>query len=509
MNQQPRRSILRQSIAAVLLTETAAALLLIGVTAGYEQHVRYHAFDMMLRGRATALLGAVEDAEDPGDNVAFNTQGLELPPGDLYQVVADSNHVLGRSFGWPAQGLGAQLGQEAAAVAIGGTEYRFITQRGVRVVDSEHGGGTVHPVVVAYGAPTGQLRHEVFESVRFYTAAFALVLLATTLLLTRMLRRALSSLHELTVAAGKISAQAWHFAASDEARQTRELAPLAAAIEASVERLQQSFEQQRRFTSDAAHELKTDVAIIKSSLQLLTMRPRSPREYQQGLAVSLEDCERLEAAVLEMLTLARVEHAPPTFAEQTATDLATHAADAGRALRAMGELRGVRLRLDTVRLHSQAARVWVRLSPGDCAILCTNLLRNAVQHSRPGGEITVTVSADATQAILAVRDMGEGIAPKALPHVFEPFYRGDDARDRNHGGTGLGLAICKAICDKAGGTITLSSEPGCGTLVTVRLPEGLSPIAPVMMVDRHDLHTADSQCQLVTPRAPISDSMEI
>ncbi len=488
MNKQ--RSILRQSIAAVLLTETAAALLLIGVMAGYEQHVRYHAFDMMLRGRANAMLGAVEDAEDPGDNVALNLKGLEMPQGDLFQVTADSNRVLGRSPGWPAQGLGAQPGLNASAVTIGGKGYRFIVQRGIRVVDSEHGGGTAHPVVIVYGAPTGQLHHEVLEAVRFYTAAFALVLLATTLLLARMLRRALSPLHDLTVAAGKISAEAWHFAAPQSAWRTRELAPLAEAVEASVERLQQSFEQQRRFTGAAAHELKTDVAIIKSSLQLLTMRPRSPHEYRQGLAVSLEDCDRLEAAVLEMLTLARVEHA--SFAFTGSTNLAAHAAGAVGTLSAMGELRGVHLQLE--RFQEDAA--YVPLTPGDCGILCINLLRNAVQHSMPGSAVAAIVSVEDGYVVMAIQDEGEGIAPEALPHVFKPFYRGDDARDRERGGTGLGLAICKALCEKAGGTIAISSKPGCGTLVTVRLPEASAGIAPEIAfgtaADRHDLHTVDS-----------------
>ncbi len=505
MNKQ--RSILRQSIVAVLLTETAAALLLIGVMAGYEQHVRYHAFDMMLRGRANAMLGAVEDAEDPGDNVALNLRGLEMPSGDLFQVTADSNRVLGRSSGWPAQGLGAQPGLNASAVTIGGKGYRFIVQRGVRVVDSEHGGGTAHPVAIVYGAPTGQLRHEVFEAVRFYTAAFALVLLATTLLLTRMLRRALSPLHDLTVAAGKVSAEAWHFAAPGSAQQTRELAPLAEAMEAFVKRLQQSFEQQRRFTSDAAHELKTDVAIIKSSLQLLTMRPRSPHEYRQGLAVSLEDCDRLEAAVLEMLTLARVEHA--SFVFTGSTDLTAHAAAAVRTLNAMADLRGVRLQLEP--RNGDAA--YVPLTPGDCRILCTNLMRNAVQHSRAGSAIAAAVGVEAGYVVMAIQDEGEGIAPESLPHIFKPFYRGDDARDRERGGTGLGLAICKALCEKAGGTIAISSQPGCGTLVTVRLPKAAAKIAPEIaletVADVRDLHAVESQYRLVTPHASISDSMEL
>ena len=71
---------------------------------------------------------------------------------------------------------------------------------------------------------------------------------------------------------------------------------------------------------------------------------------------------------------------------------------------------------------------------------------------------------------MLIEDFGEGIAPDVLPHVFEPFFRGDESRDRKSGGTGLGLAICKAICEKAGGTIEISSTSGTGTRVTVQLP---------------------------------------
>ncbi len=104
-----------------------------------------------------------------------------------------------------------------------------------------------------------------------------------------------------------ISSSDWHFDAPDSAKQTAELKPLAAALEAALARLQRSFEQQKRFTNDAAHELKTDVAIVKSSLQLLSMRKRTAEEYSQGLALSLEDFTRLETTVQKMLTLARLE----------------------------------------------------------------------------------------------------------------------------------------------------------------------------------------------------------
>ncbi len=85
------------------------------------------------------------------------------------------------------------------------------------------------------------------------------------------------------------------------------------------------------------------------------------------------------------------------------------------------------------------------------------------------------LTANPDSAVLEIEDHGEGIDPEALPHVFERFYRGDPSRTRSTGGTGLGLAICKAIVERAGGSIAIASQPGQGTTVTVHLPSILNP----------------------------------
>jgi signal transduction histidine kinase len=119
----------------------------------------------------------------------------------------------------------------------------------------------------------------------------------------------------------------------------------------------------------------------------------------------------------------------------------------------------------------------VALDVSDCTVLCSNLLHNAIMHSAPGSLVNVTVSAGDGWATLTVEDYGDGIAPDALPHVFEPFYRGDPSRDRRSGSTGLGLAISRALCHAAGGSISLTSELRAGTLATVRLPIAAQPSA--------------------------------
>jgi signal transduction histidine kinase len=119
---------------------------------------------------------------------------------------------------------------------------------------------------------------------------------------------------------------------------------------------------------------------------------------------------------------------------------------------------------------TKTAATQVHLSEEDCALLCSNLLHNALQHSPSGSIISIRLEDENGFATMCFEDEGEGIPEEILPHIFEPFFRAASSRDRKSGGTGLGLAICKAICDRAGGSIVISSMVNEGTRVSVRLP---------------------------------------
>ncbi len=117
-------------------------------------------------------------------------------------------------------------------------------------------------------------------------------------------------------------------------------------------------------------------------------------------------------------------------------------------------------------VHSPAS--YVKLLPERGFTLLSNLILNAVQHSSPGLTVTVCLRKQPQGSVmLDVEDAGTGISPEALPHIFERFYREDRSRSRDTGGTGLGLSICKSIVDAAGGSISVESEAGQGTRVTV------------------------------------------
>lgn len=459
-------SLSRQLIFGVLLAELICAILFSGVAIGHEMHGRRRAFDVMLRGRADSLLGAVQDADDAEDNVTVDPDELILPKQDAYQVLSPSGRVVGQSSAsTPAVLAGLRSSHKSGyfKFRVGEERYRAIHFNGVRVIDREEGkGGLRRPVTVLYAAPTHDLWHETMEAVEFYVVASVLLLGGTAIALVWFLRRRLSPLQELAQIAGRVSAQSWEFTPPAAVLRTSELAPIALSIEELLKGLRQSFERQRQLTGDAAHELKTSIAVLKSSLQLLSMSPRTTLQYETGLEGLLVDTERMEDLTNRMLTLARLEGSPVEQNQVSNLNSVVHVVS--ERLRPLAELKQVTLEIG----FGESCQV--ALQAEDADVLCSNLILNAVQHSLPAGHVSVVVDSCDGLAKLRITDQGEGIPDAALTHVFNRFYRADRSRSRNSGGAGLGLSICKAIVDRSNGSIQIRSTQDVGTQVTVTLP---------------------------------------
>lgn len=461
-----RRSIAFRLIVAVIAVETLFALLIVFLAFGYERHVQFDAFHTMIHGRADSVMGAVQDSEDAADTLIMSRQDLHFPPQDLWEALDSDGRVLGRSDNWDNSAVTGKKGRDGFLRSeLNRRGYAVFQLRGTRLVDPDaKSGGTLHNVVVYYGAPTGPVWNAIHGAVKFYALGSLMLLVVTGPLIAWLLRRGLAPLRQLAGLAAQVSENSWEFSPPPSARSTPELAPLTAAMESVLARLEKAFMQQRAFVSDAAHELKTAVAVIKSSLQLLALKPRTVPEYQEGLNRSLADSERLEALVGQMLTLARVECAPA--AAPAACDLVACAQQVRSHLQSVADLRAVAVHFAA----SAAARVC--LAPEDCFVIVSNLLLNAVEHSPAGASVEMDVASRDGSAWLTVRDRGQGVPADVLPHVFERFYRGDPSRARATGGSGLGLAIVKGIVDRAGGEISIENCKDGGARVAVRLPIG-------------------------------------
>jgi signal transduction histidine kinase len=463
-------SIKRRLIAGVLLVELVSALCVTVVALVYERHVRFHAFDIMLRGRADSLLGAVQDAEDKQDNVMLDGTEGSLPKKDIYEVWDQNQRLLGRSANWAGHDvhwLTTQT-QPLQKLTIAGRSYRAIRLEGMRIVDpGDPGGGIRRRVTIFYGSATKPAWESVWAAVEFYAFTNLALVGITGLVMLWLLSRGLAPLDELASEAAKLSVTSWNFAPSDMVRNTSELAPLASALTTALAGLERSFEQQRRFVSDAAHELKTGVAVVKSSLQLLTMKHRTAAEYEAGLERCQLDCERMEEIVAKMLTLARIEGESTRAAqlpEISVADIVTVARRVAEQLGSIAEIGGVHISI------SAPDSLLLDVEEEGLELLCSNLVLNAVQHSRWDTTVQVCIDATEDEVQLRIADEGTGIDRELLPYVFDRFYRSDPSRSRRTGGTGLGLAICKAIVERAKGTIEIASEQGTGTTVLVRMP---------------------------------------
>jgi signal transduction histidine kinase len=461
------RSMRRQLIVGILSVELLCAACFAGVALFHEWEVRMHALDATIRGRSDSLLGAIQDAEDPDDNVTIDSTELAIPREDVYAVYAGDGRLIGSTAGAPEE-LIARRGDGITSRDARGRSYRTLERKGMRVIDRPEtgGAGIQRPVTILYSVPTRRIWHEVREAASFYAGASALLLLFTSLVIIILLRRALSPIQDLSAEASSISLNSLSFRPPASALEMTELQPLAATLSAVIDGLKHSVDQQNRFLGDAAHELKTAVSIVHSSIQLLLMRSRNAVEYASCLEAVLSDNLRVSELVNRMLDAARFKEEKMEKAENPnrLTGVVEVSQQVLQRLQPILEAQKVR-----VEMYGELQTA-VRSSADDLDLLISNLIVNAVQHSRDGGLIGLRVESIDGFVSLTVQDHGYGISAEALPHVFERFYREDASRSRETGGAGLGLSICKAIVEAASGTIEIESTAGVGTTVHVKLP---------------------------------------
>jgi two-component system OmpR family sensor kinase len=240
-----------------------------------------------------------------------------------------------------------------------------------------------------------------------------------------------------------------------------ELGGLGTLINTMLERLEESFEQQVRFTADASHELRTPLAVILSQVELALSRPREAPAYRESLEACSRAARRMKSLVEDLLTLARADSGKLELRVEP-IDLARIAEAGAGLLEPLAEKRRVRIRLETKPTPLKG-------DPERLAQVFTNLLSNAIQYNREGGEVIVSVRDEDGSAIIVVEDTGSGIPESELPFVFDRFYRVDAARSRESGGIGLGLAICRSIVEAHGGTIKVSSNVDRGSTFTLAI----------------------------------------
>ncbi len=475
----------------IVLAELLCMIVMAAVSIVHERRARLHALDTVLEGRADSVFGAVQDAEDTGDNVTLDSREMQIPDEDLFAVYDQSGRRLGGSLGAPGP-VEVDRADHKGRLSVqhwAGHTYRVLSRPNLRVIDREEtkGAGRERPITILYAMPLDHIWGEVLEGIGFFLGASLLLTLGTMAFIVALMRRVLLPIEELAAAASAVSPQELFFQAPEHALSTRELRPLALALTTMLEELRVAFEKQHQFLGDAAHELKTAVAVVRSSLQLLLLRQRSPEAYQEGLRATVRDNARAEELIARMLLMARLEEITEKSQSMCADFRAAVQTSVGRLapLAAHAEVHlwpdGIPARqtsLGCVPSFREERPIGetlnVPVSPADLEVLVSNLLVNAIEHSAPGSIITTSTVRERRQIVFRVMDQGEGIPEKAQQHIFERFFRVDRSRARVTGGAGLGLSITKAIVDAAGGNIEVLSRVGEGTTITVRLPHAVT-----------------------------------
>ena len=370
------------------------------------------------------------------------------------------------------------------AAASGGLRYRVF-------VTSVQGGGAF-VVAIPLTDVTDTLRNLVW--IALVVTAAVLATMAAVSWWT--VRRGLRPLERIEQTAGAI-------AAGDLSRRVEETDPrtevgrLGAALNVMLGRIEQSMDERlaseealRRFLADASHELRTPLTSIRGYAELFR---RGAGDDPQDTALSMrrieQESQRMGTLVEDLLFLARAGQGRPV--ERRPVDLARVASDAVHDARVVDPER--RIGLDAPQ------ELTVTGDDDRLRQVVANLLGNALAHTPAGSPVEVRLRSEPGWAVVEVSDDGPGIAPEDAAHLFEPFYRADASRERNHlaegdpaaSGAGLGLSIVAAIAEAHGGEASVRSEPGTGTTFSVRLP-----VEPPVRPDPQDTPTALS----VTPQ---------
>ena len=286
-----------------------------------------------------------------------------------------------------------------------------------------------------------------------------------------------------------------------------ELSRLSATLNAMIARLESSFTGLRRFTADASHELKTPLTVLRADVERAMHPGTSAAERMVALEEALHETARMADLVESLLTLARADegrfdlHREPVRLEPLVRDVFETAV-------ILGEEAGLTIELPA------CEDATVLGDPNRLRHLLLNLVTNAIKYTPRGGHVEVSlVRRPHDEVAIAVRDTGIGISAADLPHVFERFWRADRVRSRrvasgesswalDRGGFGLGLSIAQWIVQAHGGTLTVQSRLGRGSVFTVILP--VVPAAPPAHAERSERSERSDEAVAAAARDPVA-----
>ena len=422
----------------------------------------YGAIDDSLRARADSLavfLRVISQLPGGGMEEELQEHALPGPGGNLFQVRDQTGRWRFRS---PALQAGRIPLDAPASLAEPRFENAIADGQPVRLYSEKILVGEA-PYAIQVAAVTS-------EAMTALNSFRVMLLLASPLLLISataggywLSRRALAPVDQITQAAQRISAENLE----DRLRvpQTRdELQRLSQTLNEMLARLEGSVRRMSQFTADASHELRTPIALIRTTAEIAVRRDRTAEEYRQALDDILHEAEQTSGVVDSLMLLARADsgNLQLDFACADLSEIVRDAVEAGETLaRANG------IGFSTILAPGPIS---VRADAHALRRVLLILMDNAAKYTPSGGWIKVAAECRDGSAVVSVADNGIGIAPEDLPHIFDRFWRADKARSRDQRGAGLGLSIARWIAAGHNGNVEVESEPGRGSTFRLTLP---------------------------------------
>lgn len=468
-----RLAVLNMTVFAVLLGVGSLTMFTTGQRY-FEQH-----FDDRLADRAEAMANRIRVREDHPTGVQPGPRDRLNPfrfPGYFFQVRRPDGRLLERSknlgkielpFEAPLGAL-REDGDRALSTLQGETAQRLLGAPGeLRLLNlmrrSEQDGHFVLQVAVSRRLVIEQIRDLRALLVTMISVGLVLAGLASWLLA----RQALAPIGEIAEVAEQLGGRdlTRRFAIP---RGRDEITSMVATINRMLDRLQAAFDSQASFISSVSHELKTPLAVLLGSAQVVLQKKRTEAEYTRFVEQTEQEVRALSSTVEGLLVLAFAEaDAPMPHAEILAVNEIIM--DAVHRCQAQARAHDVRLVPQLPDPQETSQEAWVRADDELIQVAVCNLIRNAIRYSRPGGTVGIVVGVQQDQAVIEVQDQGPGIPETDLETIFKKFHRGP-VPPGGKPGAGLGLTIARSVVELHEGALTAKNAPSGGACFVLTLP---------------------------------------
>ncbi len=435
----------------------------------------YNSIDSGLLSRAKALATLIKEADAQtefnfSDEIMWEYHSPKA--GSFFQIRRLDGTVIEKSTSLGNRELPFQVGENRThfkTIVLNGTSVRVVNFHILKDSDrndSEKGPPTKYKrngLVIQ----CAEIIQEQITVIRNYGIVLAIsiffVMIASASGAFFIARKALMPIKEISATVGRISESNLSERIAVE-NTPSELKVLSASFNRTFDRLENSFERQKQFTSDASHELRTPLSVILSQSEITLRQERTPEEYKNALMTVEEAGKLMSDIVTKLLTIARLGVDKAEMKKER-IDLGEVISDAVKLLRSYAENNQISLTLGEPEQRP--------VIEGDRAAILEvfiNIIDNAIKYNIPRGKIDISFKKEDAFIAIQVRDTGVGIAVEDLKQVFERFYRVDKSRSKHIAGIGLGLSICREIVRLHGGRITMKSQRGGGgTTVSVYL----------------------------------------